>query len=278
MAWTAPVLRFTGDIITAAQWNEANYHGLRYLKGIDTAPDGTIVLEDDITFPGAQTVDGVDVSDHHALHENGAADEISVAALSGLLADDQHVLDAEVINVALALAGTGTMVGPVIVDNAVNSIESEDVAGATIGNKLRSGTGDWRLVNNAEATLVQYDITGKMAVGIVPFARVGLEYIEAWPAAHNAGGDGAWENWDINAIIPANTIWVDILAQNTAAGTRFPGVRKNGSGLQRKAGIGIESSVTFRVQADGGEIIEIYASVAADIDFFVVGWLVGTAA
>ena len=35
------------------------------------------------------TVDGVDVSDHSARHENGGADEISVAGLSGLLADAQ---------------------------------------------------------------------------------------------------------------------------------------------------------------------------------------------
>jgi len=33
---------------------------------------------------------------HKTSHQNGGGDEISVAALSGLLADDQHVLDAEV--------------------------------------------------------------------------------------------------------------------------------------------------------------------------------------
>jgi len=33
---------------------------------------------------------------HAARHQNGGADEISVAGLSGLLADDQHVIDAEV--------------------------------------------------------------------------------------------------------------------------------------------------------------------------------------
>ncbi len=40
---------------------------------------------------------------HAARHQNGGADEISVAGLSGLLADDQHVLDAEVLLVAAAL-------------------------------------------------------------------------------------------------------------------------------------------------------------------------------
>ncbi|GAJ24688.1 unnamed protein product, partial [marine sediment metagenome] len=40
---------------------------------------------------------------HAARHQNGGADEISIAGLSGLLADDQHVLDAEVLAVAAAL-------------------------------------------------------------------------------------------------------------------------------------------------------------------------------
>ena len=36
---------------------------------------------------------------HNTTHQNGGADEISVADLSGLLADDQHVLDTEVTTV-----------------------------------------------------------------------------------------------------------------------------------------------------------------------------------
>jgi hypothetical protein len=39
---------------------------------------------------------------HSGRHENGGADEIAVTGLSGLLADDQHVLDAEVVAVAIA--------------------------------------------------------------------------------------------------------------------------------------------------------------------------------
>lgn len=47
--------------------------------------------------------DGGPPGAHASLHENAGADEISVAGLSGLLADDQHVLDAEVLAVAAAL-------------------------------------------------------------------------------------------------------------------------------------------------------------------------------
>lgn len=38
-----------------------------------------------------------------ALHENGGGAELDLVGMSGLLADDQHVLDAEVLNVAAAL-------------------------------------------------------------------------------------------------------------------------------------------------------------------------------
>lgn len=44
------------------------------------------------TPTGTSTIDN-----HGADHENGGTQEISVTGLSGLLADDQHVLDAEVI-------------------------------------------------------------------------------------------------------------------------------------------------------------------------------------
>ncbi len=46
---------------------------------------------------------GVDIADHSTRHENSGLDEISVTGLSGLLADDQHVLDSEVTAVAVAL-------------------------------------------------------------------------------------------------------------------------------------------------------------------------------
>jgi len=56
--------------------------------GLDIEAGGDVnVNGNDITNVGL--VDGVDVSDHSARHENGGADEISVAGLSGVLADPQ---------------------------------------------------------------------------------------------------------------------------------------------------------------------------------------------
>jgi hypothetical protein len=82
---------------------------------------GTPVANDFARFTDANTIegrsytetrsdlnvaDGADVTGsnapqaHVASHQNAGGDEISVAGLSGLLADDQHVLDAEVITAA----------------------------------------------------------------------------------------------------------------------------------------------------------------------------------
>ena len=45
------------------------------------------------TPTGTSTLD-----DHHTQHEDGGGDEVDVTGLSGLLADDQHVLDTEVVS------------------------------------------------------------------------------------------------------------------------------------------------------------------------------------
>ena len=52
-------------------------------------------------YPWTTTATGTDAADHNTRHENAGADEISVEALSGLLADDQHVLDTEVEPLAI---------------------------------------------------------------------------------------------------------------------------------------------------------------------------------
>ena len=62
MAWRSVILRTTGEIITAAIYNETNFYNMRYLKG----QDGVIALEDSITLPAGKTVDGTDISAHVA--------------------------------------------------------------------------------------------------------------------------------------------------------------------------------------------------------------------
>jgi hypothetical protein len=48
----------------------------------------------------------IPVPAHTSTHENGGSDEVSVTGLSGLLADDQHVLDAEVYARGLVVSDT----------------------------------------------------------------------------------------------------------------------------------------------------------------------------
>lgn len=66
---------------------------------------------------GAQTP-----ATHAASHQNGGSDEVSVAALSGLLADDQHVLDAEV-TAAINAAGVDLASGTAI--KAIQALTSD---------------------------------------------------------------------------------------------------------------------------------------------------------
>lgn len=51
-----------------------------------------------ITLP--DVLNPIRLDAHKTRHQDGGADEISVTDLSGLLADDQHVLDSEVTGVS----------------------------------------------------------------------------------------------------------------------------------------------------------------------------------
>jgi hypothetical protein len=81
---------------------------------------------------------GTNAAAHNTKHQNGGADEISVTGLSGLLADDQHVLDAEVLAAAGINSGITSMTGlddggiPVAkVDGAAASGANADITSMT---------------------------------------------------------------------------------------------------------------------------------------------------
>jgi len=50
-----------------------------------------------------EVVDPVKLDAHKTRHQDGGTDEVSVTGLSGLLADDQHVLDAEVLTLIASI-------------------------------------------------------------------------------------------------------------------------------------------------------------------------------
>ena len=72
---------------------------------------------------------------HATSHQDGGADEISVTGLSGLLADDQHVLDAEVISAVEA----GTLSTVDINGGTINGITDLAVVDGGTGSSTASG-------------------------------------------------------------------------------------------------------------------------------------------
>jgi len=136
---------------------------------LDTAAPGSI----DETANATGTAHSFARSDHNhqhtaALHENGGGAEISVAALSGLLADDQHVLDTEV---RAAIGDLLDSVGKALKDLDMDSndilnagdIEADSVTGTATDAKVESTTGDVILkssTNDGSSSVVFQDSDG----------------------------------------------------------------------------------------------------------------------
>ena len=97
MAVTWKKLAYEDDVITKALLTAAG--DIIYASNVSTpavlakANNGDVLtLASGVPSWAAPGAPGA----HAASHQDGGGDEISVAALSGLLADDQHVLDTEV--------------------------------------------------------------------------------------------------------------------------------------------------------------------------------------
>jgi len=93
---------------------------------------------------------------HASNHENGGSDEISVAGLSGLLADDQHVLDSEVTAVAIPKS-TFTADGEIIVGTGAGTYQAE--SGATLRASIDCQPTD-APVFTGQATIPTINLTG----------------------------------------------------------------------------------------------------------------------
>lgn len=121
---------------------------------------------------------------HAATHENGGVDEMNVVGLSGLLADDQHVLDSEVVAVAIAIT-TLTTRGDIIYRNA------------TVPARLAKGAANTVLVMGANdpawsATLAGLTLTSPTINGTI--ATTGLTMPAFTLGGAVAGGAQALTN------------------------------------------------------------------------------------
>ena len=88
---------------------------------------------------------------HASTHENGGADEVSVTGLSGLLADDQHVLDAEVISAVEAGTLSTVDIDGGTIDGAVIGANSAAVGSFTTLNATELNVNDAVITHTATA-------------------------------------------------------------------------------------------------------------------------------
>jgi len=96
------------------------------------------------------------------------------------------------------------------------------------------------------------------------------------------GGAGTWQDWDISAIVPVGTRYVEVsIGSNNSALTINAGVRANGSGLARFNTIAITAvgatgnwSMSVTTDMDAARIIEIYADTVnfGTVNFCVLGY------
>lgn len=135
---------------------------------------------------------------HASDHEDGGSDEIDLAALSGLLADDQHVLDAEVLAVAAALAHKGTHVSA-----GSDPFLTTDLLAAVV--RRLQVTGPITLLLGAVADGEYLKRDGTAVVGDTPAVGAGLYsdyiHIRDEKADNTDGGTftlGAWRTRDLN--------------------------------------------------------------------------------
>lgn len=149
--------------------------------------NGDLYVENNINWGGA-------IGAHASTHENGGADEVDVGGLSGLLADDQHVLDSEVESVI-----TAELVDGQSIDNAIDSLISTHASDADAHITLSEGA--ITLLGSAAVDLQNGD--SKTTVYTVPTGKtmVVTHVVIRSPSGTLAGGT----DFDIGSGANADT-------------------------------------------------------------------------
>jgi len=146
---------------------------------IDGVTNGVYTLAERTKLAGVAT--GADVTAdnapkaHKASHENAGADEISVAGLSGLLADDQHVLDAEAVAAVEAAGLTFAENKGITLDAALSAdgqYNATMMVAGTAGTNLSFGQAVYFAVADSKWELAKGDAEATVApmTGIVVVA------------------------------------------------------------------------------------------------------------
>ena len=218
---------------------------------------------------------GLSIRDHKTRHQNSGDDEISVAGLSGTLADDQHVIDSE----ALAAAEAGA----VSVATA-NKLVKRDAQGQAAF--AAPGAAGEALIKGTRVTIAELPalIDEKIWVGTggnveerdVPSARTFHPLI---PAAFSECAEAStWEDWDLSAICPEGAYTVEVLVAIRVNGNATVGVRKDISEGDRFMALHGDNAVniypfTITCLLTAARHIERYAGGSAGYgEFSIVGY------
>jgi len=162
-------------------------------------------------------------SAHKASHQNAGTDEISVAGLSGLLADDQHVLDAEVVAAAKTVKlddftapdDTTDLDATDALHGLISKADKGKLDGIATGATVYPDTGeqafldaDHTKLDNIEAGATVYPDTGEQAFLDADHSK--LDAIEA--------GADVTDTTNVNAAVK-RIVYVKVLANDTAVAT-----------------------------------------------------------
>lgn len=164
---------------------------------------------------------------------------------------------------SVVISGTGIAMGT----TKVSGMAAPTVA----GDALRKGT----RVTTAELPALTTDKIWK-GTGADPteidVPAAGVTFTElAGGENKQATGAGAWEDWDISAIIGAGAVAALIqIRGSTTAGVN--GCRKNGSALVRRPKQLNNATVCVLTECDASRIIEIYQANTARGAFDVLGY------
>ncbi|KKL10152.1 hypothetical protein LCGC14_2558710, partial [marine sediment metagenome] len=191
---------------------------------------------------------------HKTRHQNGGNDEISVTGLSGLLADDQHVLDAEVIAVAVAKATynahtvlyattnntpvaltvteqtlvgrlTGTNIAAIAIGIADNNILQVDHASPADNDYAKfttaglEGRSYQELVNDISGVIKATDVEVE-ELSTATYDDV-QDYINFFGGRTLLSGGAITDNGDGTVAITSLTAWSSISDSETAVGKFF---------------------------------------------------------
>lgn len=179
-----------GDVTAAAALGD--HRLIRGDGGVKGVQDSGITVDDSDNLTGVGTVNAVDVAAHAARHQDGGADEISVAALSGELADPQPPK----AHKANHVSGGG------------DPFAATDVLEAIV--KRLQVTGPVTLLIGAVTDGQYLKRSGTAIVGDTPSGGSGESYVDRGdPSAVDFSigsgltADGTWRTLDLSSIVDA---------------------------------------------------------------------------